>query len=232
MESLRPNAQRAKTAIILIWVVLGIEIFSLVSGLLQFLLIQDAANGELITEEAASANDMREMTIGIIYIIASVISAITFIQWFRRAYFNLHQKVSELSYTEGWAVGSWFVPIISLYRPFQIMKELFVQTKGLLIKNGLDLYKDFNTRNLGWWWALWIISNFLGQFVFRYSRNAESIDQLTVVTVASMLENLIGVPLALITIKIIKEYASMEVLLLEIKDEEGGNNNTPVTSAF
>ncbi len=221
MESLRPNAQRAKTAITLIWIVLGIEIFALVSSLLQYFLLQDAANGELITEEAASANDIREMSIGIIYIIAFITSAVTFISWFRRAYFNLHLKVSGLSHSEGWAAGSWFVPIISLFRPYQIMKELYVQTKGLIIKNGLALYGNFSTQNLGWWWALWIINNFIGQFEFRYSRNAESIDQLTIVTIASMISNIIGVPLALLTIKVIKDYSKMEELLVQIKEEEG-----------
>lgn len=232
MESLRPNAQRAKTAITLIWIVLGIEIFSFVSSLLQYFLLQDAANGELISEESASANDIREMSIGIIYLIASLTSAVTFIMWFRRAYFNLHLKVSGLSHTEGWAAGSWFVPILSLFRPYQIMKELYVQTKGLIIKNGLALYGNFNTQNLGWWWALWIISNFLGQFEFRYSRNAESIDQLTVVTIASMISNIIGVPLAIITIKVIKDYSKMEELLLEIKEEDGLNTSTPISTAF
>ncbi|MBK7312026.1 MAG: DUF4328 domain-containing protein [Sphingobacteriaceae bacterium] len=226
MESLRPNAQRAKNAITLIWIVLGIEIFALASGLLQYFLLQDAANGVLISEESASANDLREMAIGIIYTIAFITSAVTFISWFRRAYFNLHLKVSGLSHSEGWAAGCWFVPIISLFRPYQIMKELYVQTKGLIIKNGLAPYGNFNTQNLGWWWALWIINNFLGQFIFRYSRNAESIDQLTVLTIASMLNNIVGVPLALITIKVIKDYSKMEELLPEIKDEDGTNGNS------
>ncbi|MBP9068538.1 MAG: DUF4328 domain-containing protein [Bacteroidia bacterium] len=232
MNSLRPNAQRAKNAITLIWIVLVIEIFALASSVLQYFLLQEAANGELISEENAKANDLREMAIGIIYTIAFIISAVTFISWFRRAYFNLHLKVSGLSHSEGWSAGSWFVPIISLFRPYQIMKELYVQTKGLIIKNGLAPYGNFSTQNLGWWWAFWIINNFIGQFIFRYSRNAESIDQLTVVTIASILNNIVGVPLALLTIKVIKDYSEMEKLLLEIKDEEGMNNGAKMSEAF
>ena len=223
MENLKPNGQRAKNAITLIWIVLALEIVSLISGYFQYDLLQTAANGGEISTETANANDTREQIIGIVYLIAFVISAVTFIQWFRRAYFNLHLRVNHLSQTEGWAAGSWFVPIVSLYRPYQIMKELYQETKALLTKNGLN-NENISTSSLGWWWTLWVISSFLGQFVFRYSMKAESIDELTISTVASMIENVVGIPLALITIKVIKDYANVEPLIIEIKDEEETTN--------
>ena len=223
MENLKPNGQRAKNAITLIWIVLALEIVSLISGYFQYDLLQTAANGGEISTETANANDTREQIIGIVYLIAFVISAVTFIQWFRRAYFNLHQRVNHLSQTEGWAAGSWFVPIVSLYRPYQIMKELYQETKALLTKNGLN-NENISTSSLGWWWTLWVISSFLGQFVFRYSMKAESIDELTISTVSSMIENVVGIPLALITIKVIKDYANVEPLIIEIKDEEETTN--------
>ncbi len=69
--------------------------------------------------------------------------------WFRRAYFNLHQKVSYLSHSEGWAAGSWFVPIVNLYRPYQIMKEIYVETKELFTKRGLSEKVGYSTNYLG-----------------------------------------------------------------------------------
>jgi len=220
MENLKPNGQRAKNAITLIWIVFALEIISLISGYFQYDLLQTVANGGEISTETATANDTREQMIGIIYLIAYIISAITFIQWFRRAYFNLHLKVNHLSQTEGWAAGSWFVPIISLYRPYQIMKEIYQETKELLIKKGIDYKQSFSTSGLGWWWTLWIIDDIIGQFVFRYSMKAESIDELTTSTVASMIGNIIGILLALITVKVIRDYSNVELMLLEIKDEE------------
>ena len=219
MENLNQNVQRAKNAIILIWIVLALEIISLVSGYFQYDLLQTVANGGEISTETATANDLREQMIGIIYLIAYVISTVTFIQWFRRAYFNLHQKVTYLAYTEGWAAGSWFVPIVNLYRPYQIMKELYQETKALFIKKGIDVNSNFTTNALGWWWTLWIINSIIGQFVFRYSMKADTIDELTISTVASMIGNILGIPLALITVKVIKDYANVETLLSEIKDE-------------
>ncbi len=135
-----------------------------------------------------------------------------FIQWFRRAYYNLHQKINHLSHSEGWAAGAWFVPILNLYRPYQIMKELYRETKNLLVTNEISISRNFSTGTLGWWWALWITGNILGQFVFRYSMRAETIDELTTMTIARMVSNIVGIPLATITGKVIKDYSNIEPL--------------------
>lgn len=49
---------------------------------------------------------------------------------------------------------------------------------------------------------------------------AASIDEFTTSTVASMIGNIIGIPLALITVKVIRDYSNVEPMLIEIKDEE------------
>jgi len=219
MELLRPNGQRAKNAITLILISLIMEIISLISGYFQYDLLQTVSNGGVVSTDTASANDTREQIIAIIYLIVYIISAVTFIQWFRRAYYNLHLRSKHLFLTEGWAAGSWFVPILCLYRPFQIMKEIYQETRNILLKKGISIGENFTTSHLGWWWTLWIISNVVGQFVFRYSMKAESVDELTVSTLASIISNLIGIPLALITVKVIKDYSNVELLLNEIKED-------------
>ena len=219
MENLRPNGQRAKIAMMLIWTVLTIEIISILSDYLQYNLLQTVANDGQISSETATDNDLRQKIIAIIYLVTYIISGITFIRWFRRAYFNLHLKAETLSFTEGWAAGSWFVPFISLYRPKQIMKELYVETQSLLTTKQEDSTVNLNTQFIGWWWALWLIASFLGQFVFRYSLKAESLEALTTATIASIIASIIGIPLALITVKIIKDYAEIEPLFYKLENE-------------
>jgi hypothetical protein len=183
---------------------------------IKYDLLQTVANGGSISNEAATANDTREQIVAIIYMAAFIISIVTFILWFRRAYYNLHIKLDHLSLSEGWAAGSWFVPIVNLFRPFQIMKELYQETENLLIQERTVIDENFTTRYLGWWWALWIINSAIGQFVFRYTMKAESIDELTISTISTMVQNIVGIPLALITIKVIRDYANIEPQLNEI----------------
>ena len=222
MNKLKPNGQRAKNAIILIWIMLALDSISLISGYFQYDLLQMVANGNEISIEQANANDSREQIISLLYLIAYIISAITFIQWFRRAYYNLHLRVTNLSYPEGWAAGSWFIPILCLFRPYQIMRELHVETKALLTRKAVVINSNFTTSTLGVWWAFWLVNNAMGQFVFRYAQRAETIEELTISTLTSMATNIIGVLLALLTIKVIANYAAVEPLLLE-SDEVGTN---------
>lgn len=218
MEELRPNGQRAKNAMLLIWIVMAIELVALISKCFQYNLLQTAVNGGFITTDEAIANDTTEQTIAILYLIVYIISAVTFIQWFRRAYYNLHLKTEFLSHSEGWAAGSWFVPIISLYRPVQIMRELYEETESYLTEKGLNIDDKLKTNMLTPWWTLWIISNILGRIISKYPTN--SIDDLINSTIASIVLNIIGIPLALIAIKIIKDYSSVEPLLIETEINE------------
>lgn len=224
---LKSNEQRAKIAIYLVLSVLIVEVISLISDFMQYELLQNSANGTSLSMDEANANDTRQQIIGIVYLILYLISAITFIQWFRRAYFNLHTRVNNLTYEEGWAAGAWFVPIVNLFRPFQIMKEMYNETCRILGTDNTNIAKPLTTNALGIWWTLWIISGVLGQVVFRLSRHAETVDDFINLTVLSIISSIITVPLALVTIKVIKDYAAVEPFLGEYTSPNsvsGGEN--------
>lgn len=65
-----------------------------------------------------------------------------------------------LRYSPGWAAGSMFIPIWSLYGPYEAMKEIWRHSDP-----------DPNTtpsavptpRLLAWWWGLFLGSNFVSQ---------------------------------------------------------------------
>jgi hypothetical protein len=227
MQPLKPNAQRAKMAIILIWIVFALNCIALISKFFQYNLLQTVVNGGSITIEEANANDTREQIIAVIYIIFYLVSGVTFIQWFRRAYYNLHERATILSYTEGWAAGSWFVPIIHFYRPYKIMKELYEETQELLAKRGINVEEKLNLVHIGWWWSLWVINSLMGQFLFRYTKSAEGVEELSNATVFGIVGNFIGIPLALITIKIISDYASIEPIFAQPHIEEKITSTPP-----
>lgn len=220
MQNLKPNDLRSKNAITLIWIVMSLDIIVFISSYFQFDLLQTVANGGTVTSAEVVFNDIRQQIVGVVYSITYIVSGIVFIQWFRRAYFNLHLRSNLLSYTDGWAAGSWFVPFLNLYRPYQMMKELYVETARIFTKKGLSEGATSSTKFLGWWWALWIINNMVAQFEFRTSLKAEIAADLSNVTIAGMIGNLISIPLAIITVRVIKDYAKMEQILHSIPDEE------------
>ncbi|MBI9051861.1 MAG: DUF4328 domain-containing protein [Anaerolineaceae bacterium] len=65
-------------------------------------------------------------SIGCIVSIASLISAILLLVWFFRSHKNLLAfNTMGLKYSPGWAVGAFFVPILNLFRPYQIAQEIW-----------------------------------------------------------------------------------------------------------
>ncbi len=213
MEKLRSNKERAKYAILLIWIVLAVEVIALISGYFQYDLLKESADGALISMERANANDIREYIITLVNFLVYIISCVTFIRWFRRAYYNLHTKLDYLSYSEGWAAGAWFVPILNLFRPYQIMKELCVETQGLLMKRGFSIeLKSISV--VGWWWTFWIIKGIVTQIASRSSLRAVSVEDLILSTILEMIAHVITIVAALFAVKVIKDYSLLEEELL------------------
>lgn len=227
---LRPNAQRANIAISLLYSALAIKVLSLVSEFFQYSLLLAANNGEGITPDAAEANDTRQLAIQVIFIIVYIISGVTFIRWFRRAYYNLGQHVKNLTYSNGWAAGAWFVPFLSLFAPFQIMNELWSHANRLLIQkdndNDTNITKNKNSNAIVvLWWITWVITQITGVVLSQYSKDCETIDELIKSTEISMFLSVTTIISAAIAAAMVRRYADMEKRLFEIIEVENSNQN-------
>jgi hypothetical protein len=198
-----------------------LEIIMVVSDWMQYRLIDGAQHGLGISTDAANANDLRQSLLVLLHLVVFIISSITFIMWFRRAYYNLHIKLeNKLHQPEGWAAGGWFVPIVCWYRPYRIMKEMYEETHSFFEKR-VEFYTE--RKSLGyvkWWWALWVALSILGNILFQLSKHADTLDQIMENTLLGMGINILDIPLAILTVKVIKDYSSMEKILAELKDED------------
>jgi hypothetical protein len=198
---------------IAIIVVLFLDVVSALADYYQYSLLIDLQDGIFVSDDKLQSNDLLQQGIGIIYLVAFISSAVFFILWFRRAYYNLGVRTDNTYYSEGWAAGSWFLPIISLIRPFQIMKELDEDTSELLSKATKN---DVNTNSflIGTWWTLWIITNYIGHAVIKRVFQGETIENYINLTLLDMITCCFGIPLALVTVYMIKNYANKEADLV------------------
>ncbi|MBU2929920.1 DUF4328 domain-containing protein [Winogradskyella psychrotolerans] len=215
INAIKPNLKRAKLAKIFIWAVMALDILSIVSSYLQYNLLLDFQNNEFISDEMLESNDLREQLVAYLYLVVFIISAVTFIQWFRRAYYNLNIR-ANCDHSEGWAAGSWFVPIISLYRPYQIMKEMATKSTQL-INLKTSQQNIVKTSTIGIWWTLWIISNYIGSFLFKSAFKQETIENYINATLGDIVLSLIGIPLAIVTVSMITSYSKKEEELTKLE---------------
>ena len=89
------------------------------------------------------------------------ITVVVFLMWIHRSYRNLPALgAKELKQTPGWAVGGFFVPIMNLFHPFQVVREIWKASDP----NSMDgtSWKTARTSPLiGWWWALFLMVIFI-----------------------------------------------------------------------
>lgn len=219
MTAIRENQQRAKTAIIFIYLIMFLVAVSAISSFLQYQLLSVVRSGGFISETQAADNDLRETIIAFTYLIMVIVSAVFFIRWFRRAYFNLHLRSTNLRFSEGWAAGSWFVPFMNLYAPFQIMSDLFNESFKVLKKVGKIVPVQHPTYFIVAWWVFWLLHSLINTGATRLAMNQSGIEQLILSTNLSLVANLLNIASGFFVIQLILRYAKIEPLLNDMTSE-------------
>ncbi len=169
------------------------------------------ANSGSITAETAAANDSRQMMLGTLLTISSLSTIVVFGMWIYRANLNCRGFGAErMEFTPGWAVGWYFIPIASLFRPFQSMREIWQVSS-----NPRHWALEKVPSLLGWWWGLWIARIVLTQIAVVLSKQVNDVETLrsaTVMLITATVENLflVGVAVMLIT-----RITAMQVRLVE-----------------
>jgi heme/copper-type cytochrome/quinol oxidase subunit 2 len=211
MNPLKNNAQRAKAVNIVFIILLVFNVVTIISDIMQLNLIKDLVDGKA-DAEAAGANDLRVTVLAVASFVVLICSIVFFILWFRRAYNNLSltNKV-YLDHSEGWAAGAWFVPFLNLVRPYQIMVEIWNKTQEAT--SNLLSYKPGTL--VGWWWAIYILSNVINNITTRIINDNSSIDGLTYSTYAQIITNGIEVISIVVTMVMVKKAAELEAKLYE-----------------
>lgn len=219
---LMPNNDRSKAAVSLIQIILAIESAGFIIAILKFL-IYFSENGIVYYENEYNTLEIIYGYIAILYIIVSVISVITFLRWFYRAYDNLKIATKNTTYSSGWAIGFWFIPIVNLFMPYLVMKDLYVKTDRKLLHENILYRHRLKTNYIGWWWALWIIAWWIGKITLRVGWNAESgVIESFDEHIFTLAESICRIFLCMITIIVIKDYAEAEKMLFEMEE----NNNS------
>jgi hypothetical protein len=194
----------------------GLLILSLVidlvasgSGALEFALLQSISAGTAAgdIDALATANDTRQQTIGIAQFVAYIVTGIVFLVWIYRANRNARALGAQgMQFTPGWSVGWYFVPIMSLWKPFQAMREIWqasaepgnwraVQTPPLL----------------GWWWALYLGNQILSQIAYHLSEKVDSMDSAMTASFVMTASSVTGLPLDIVGLLLIGKIAANQI---------------------
>ena len=105
-------------------------------------------------ESELAAIDTRSMALGVLWRVVRVAAVVWFCMFMVRANRNARSFGSPMSFQPGWAAGYFFVPFLSLWKPYQAMKEIW---QGSDPDPSSHSFSVIVPALLGWWWALWIV---------------------------------------------------------------------------
>ncbi|MBI5540522.1 MAG: DUF4328 domain-containing protein [Bacteroidia bacterium] len=214
----KSNIKKARYTIAIIAVFILIDIAVIVISAMQYQLLDSVEKGLPVTNEMIFNNNIRELVVIIVYLLVYVFSTIIFLKWFKSAYDNLHKRFSKCEYASGWAIGWWFIPVVSLYKPYYIMKEMITNNSILILQRGISVRKNYKTYYLGLWWTLWLFTHIISIRPF-------DIDNLYVqifYTILTIVVAFLDILLVFFTISMIKRFSYIEELLYksEIKNNQ------------
>tara|TARA_B100001105_G_C22334722_1_gene418502 strand:- start:78 stop:929 length:852 start_codon:yes stop_codon:yes gene_type:complete len=197
------------TLILLLKATILISLVAAISSMLEVKLINDMTTGNFdnsTIEDQANINDLRQQLIGIIQFSLFIITSIVFLRWIYFSNSNSRSLgASGMQFTPGWSIGYYFVPFLNFYKPYKAMKEIWKTSKDP--KN----WEMIKTPSLfPQWWTLWIISSISANISFRLSMRAEELNELFVSSSVTLASDLVGIPLALIAIKLVGSIFDMQ----------------------
>ncbi len=217
------NSKRARIVIIVFGILIFIMMLSVLVGYFELDMLKKIQKGAQVDDLTVAASDLRVGLVSLFFLIFQVISIVVFLNWFRRAYGNVHRLGSVIpKYKEEMAVWAWFIPIVSLFRPVQIMSETWNYTMEEINKYDPLFPKINGSYYIGAWWALFILSHFIGQYFIRVVFKTDTIKQLVDSSWASLISDMAKVPEGILVILIVMHIAKMERKLYEEVRKAGG----------
>ena len=196
-----------------LYIILAIvSAIAIASGYAQAELLNRAISGEVITEAEAIANDTREAVVASVQTLLFIASFIVFLIWVYRTHKNLPYLHAEgLRFTPGWSVGWFFVPVMSLFRPYQVVSEKWKASKPKINTSDNTAWKQSPSSPIvGWWWAFFLISNYVSMIAMRMLLRGEELSDLLTATYAYMISDVIAIVWIIITILMVRGISQFQ----------------------
>jgi hypothetical protein len=95
-------------------------------GIAELLVLDAFSSGEEISAERHAAHRITGWFVLSVQLLFFVVTGLAFLDWLYQARINLRAfGARRLDFTRGWALGGFFVPLLQLWRPFSVVREVW-----------------------------------------------------------------------------------------------------------
>jgi len=197
-----------------LWALALVTLVAIVSDWMQYSMLE---NINLISQGEADRNDTRVSYVDNFHILTIVISTLAVLFWRYKANRNCwYYGAQEMRFTPGWAVGWSFVPVMNLFKPYQVMQEIW---KTSTVPN--DWKNQKSSVFIKWWWFFCLVDVFIGRAFSRLAIKSalkeETVKQMQDVTVASIMSSITTFIACLLTLALVLKIQKKQKALVQQK---------------
>ncbi len=152
--------QRARAVEIARYAAVVLDLVSIVSTMQEMSLLNRIIARAPFTADELRFNDGRQGAIATVAGLTTLVLAVLFIRWLRQGLRNADVIAPGVRrHGQGWAIGAWFVPILNLFRPKQIVNDAYAA--------GHDRKSGSKDGLLTWWWVVFLVADAINSTVAR-----------------------------------------------------------------
>jgi Domain of unknown function (DUF4328) len=150
-------------------------------------------------------------TVSIFTLITLIVTVIVFLIWQHRAYNNLPPLgVPRPDFSSGWVIGSWFVPFLNLFRPYQIVKYIWDKSDPETVNLEIGHYDTGGNNTLKAWWGFWIASNIVDNLSTRLYWRADKLEDHVAAGWAGIFGSGLTLVAACLAIAVVRDITSRQ----------------------
>lgn len=135
-----------------------------VSTFLSIRLVREAMAGHPVPQAASEFIRLLMQAAGVLTSVSSLTAFVLLLVWLHRAYRNLHALgARQLSDSPGWAVGSFFIPLLNWYLPYRIVADIWIESDPR--PSAPEQAGRRRARRALFvliWWGAWLAANIIG----------------------------------------------------------------------
>jgi len=159
-----PLSTRARVAVGALGLLIVADLIALGPDLELLSVTDRLLDGERVPFADLDSVDDRLRATGLAQLVLLIVSIVTFLLWYSRAYRNvIAMGIRKPRYGTRWAVISWFVPVVNLVIPKKASNDIYRGSDPEMSYGDADFASRQVTPLLHWWWALWLLSGLLNR---------------------------------------------------------------------
>jgi hypothetical protein len=167
----------SKTNVIILIALCVVSMLSIWAVSWNYSLVESMSSGTRVSVETATKSDnFVSMSGGLLFIVV-IIQIFIFMIWVYKFQKGLPIiKINDARWSPSWCVAWWFIPIMSLFRPYQVIAQFWRATS---LTNSPTNWKSATVPSLLMvWWITSVIATWFAMIYLRLSASNWNSDRL------------------------------------------------------